>query len=379
VVPGHRMGSTASRWLGRRREFLAVLALLVLGSTILAAAEDQYSTASARPAAPQQRTAPGQPSLPPRSSTPPCTRYAAAWGNDSTQGSFRRPYRTISTLLSRLAPGQTGCLRAGLYVENVRVTRGGRPGKPITLTSAPRARATIRGKFVIAEGADDVVVTNLNIDGRNTVGATATPIVNGDRSMWLGNDVTSHHTMICFVIGSAHGRGVAHGTVIARNRIHNCGRLPVTNHDHGIYVEAAVGTVIRDNYIYGNADRGVQLYPNSQDTVVVHNVIDGNGEGVIFGGDGGYASSGNSVVANIISNSTIRANVESSWPDGGPVGVRNVVSLNCLWNGRAGNIDASAGGFVAHSNIEADPLYVDSSAGDFRLRKHSRCRGKGPR
>jgi parallel beta-helix repeat protein len=366
--------------MGRRREFLAVLALLVLGSTILAAAEGQSSTAKdAHPAAPQQRTARGQPSLPPRSSIPPCTRYAAAWGSDGSQGSFKRPYRTISKLLSRLAPGQTGCLRAGLYVENVTLTRGGRPGNPITLTSAPRARATIRGKFVIADGADDIVVTNLNIDGRNTVGATATPIVNGDRSMWLGNDVTSHHTMICFVIGSAHGRGVAHGTVIARNRIHNCGRLPATNHDHGIYVEAAVGTVIRDNYIYGNADRGVQLYPNSQNTVVSHNVIDGNGEGVIFSGDGGYASSGNSVVANIISNSTIRANVESSWSGGGPVGVGNVVARNCLWNGRGGNIDASAGGFVAHGNIEADPLYVGRFSGDFRLRKHSPCRGKGPR
>jgi hypothetical protein len=373
------MGSTASRWLGRVPEFFAVLALLVLGSTILTAAEGQSSTASdARSAAPQQRTL-DQPSFPPRSSTAPCTRYAAAWGNDGSPGSPKRPYRTIAKLLSRLAPGQTGCLRAGLYVENVTVTRGGRPGKPITLTSAPRARATIRGKFVVAEGADDVVVANLNIDGRNTVGATATPIVNGDRSMWLGNDVTSHHTMICFVIGSTHGRGVAHRTVIARNRIHNCGRLPATNHDHGIYIEAAVGTVNRDNYIYGNADRGVQLFPNAQDTVVAHNVIDGNGEGVIFGGDGRYASSGNSVVANIISNSTIRANVESSWADGGPVGVRNVVSLNCLWNGRAGNIDTTAGGFVSHANVETDPLYVNRLAGDFRLRKHSRCRGKGPR
>jgi len=346
---------------------------------VAAAAIPWYRSGDHRRTDLQQRSELTRAPLPPRSSTPSCTRYAANTGSDDNAGSFKRPYRTIAKLLSRLAPGQTGCLRAGLYLENVTVTRGGRPGKPVMLTSAPRGRATVRGKFVIAEGADDLVVANLNIDGRNTVGATATPIVNGDRSIWLGNDVTNGHTMICFVIGSVRGRGVAEGTVVSRNRIHNCGRLPATNHDHGIYVAAAVGTVIRDNYIYENADRGVQLYPSSQGTVVAHNVIDGNGVGVIFGGDGVYASSGNSVVANVISNSMIRANVESSWSGGSPVGVGNVVARNCLWNGRGGNIDASAGGFVVHGNIEADPLYVGRSTGDFRLRQHSRCRGKGPR
>ena len=42
--------------------------------------------------------------------------------------------------------------------------------------------------------------------------------------------------------------------------------------------------MIRDNWIYDNADRGVQLYPDADGTVVTGNVIDGNGEGVIFGG-----------------------------------------------------------------------------------------------
>ena len=49
--------------------------------------------------------------------------------------------------------------------------------------------------------------------------------------------------------------------VIERNRIHDCGELPATNHQHGIYVAHAIGTVIRDNWIYDNADRGFSFTP----------------------------------------------------------------------------------------------------------------------
>ena len=51
--------------------------------------------------------------------------------------------------------------------------------------------------------------------------------------------------------------------MIEHNRIHDCGELPATNFDHGVYVAEARDTVIRDNWIYSNADRGVQLYPDA--------------------------------------------------------------------------------------------------------------------
>ena len=73
--------------------------------------------------------------------------------------------------------------------------------------------------------------------------------------------------------------------MIERNRIHNCGQLPPTNHHHGIYVEASDGARITDNWIYDNADRGIQLFPDAQGTYVARNVIDGNGQGVIFSRD----------------------------------------------------------------------------------------------
>ena len=88
------------------------------------------------------------------------------------------------------------------------------------------------------------------------------------------------------------------GTVIQNNRIHDCGRLPREKPHHGIYVSDARGTLIIDNRIYGNDDRGIQLYPSSQATLVAGNVINANGQGIVFDG----SSSNNTVRNNVLSN-----------------------------------------------------------------------------
>ena len=57
------------------------------------------------------------------------------------------------------------------------------------------------------------------------------------------------------------------GDHIERNRIHDCGVLPAENHHHGIYIEASDDARVIDNWIYDNADRGVQMFPDSQGSV----------------------------------------------------------------------------------------------------------------
>ena len=98
-------------------------------------------------------------------------------------------------------------------------------------------------------------------------------------------------------------------------------------HDHGIYLEGANNARVTDNVFYNNADWGIHLYPDAEGSYIAYNVVDGNGRGLIFAGEaaGGeygqpYASDNNIVELNIISNSTVRYNVDSWW--GGPVGTR---------------------------------------------------------
>lgn len=299
--------------------------------------------------------------------------YASLSGSDSDPGTAAAPFRTVEKLVDSLAPGQVGALAPGVYVEDV----GTHNRSGITVTSVdPANPATLKGRLYVPEGSDDVTFYGLNIDGRNTSGLPS-PTVNGDRAQFLGSDVTNHNTGIAFVLGHPDF-GVPDGTRIAGCRIHDCGRLPRTNHDHGVYVSYATNTVIEDCWIYDNADRGVQLYPNAQSTVIRHNVIDSNGSGVIFSGDGVRHSDNNLVENNIITRNA-RYNVEEHWA-GGPVGVGNVVTGNCLWAGNGdGNISPAPVGFTATGNTVGDPGYADPAGGDFTPDPAGPAAGLGPR
>jgi parallel beta-helix repeat protein len=308
----------------------------------------------------------------PGAATVTCDLYAATTGSDAAAGSSAAPFRTAQKLLDNLGAGQTGCLAAGTYAEDLRVNHGGAPGSPLRLASAPGQRATVVGRLYVPAGSNDVVLADLNLNGASASNLPS-PTVDADRVTLTGNDITDGHTGICLAIGSVDW-GTAHDVVVDGNRIHDCGRLPYgsTNHDHGIYVESARGLVITNNYIYDNADRGIQLYPDAQGTTITNNVIDGNGEGIIFSGDSGLASSDNVASRNVISNSRVRYNVESWWPAGNPVGTGNLASGNCLWNGAQGNVGDQVG-FTATGNSVTNPLFADRSAKNFSVPAGSAC------
>ena len=307
-----------------------------------------------------------------------CIRFASPTGKDRWSGTLKRPFATIPRLAASLRPGEVGCLLRGIYEhDQIVVRRGGAVGEPITIRSAPGTRALVRGRLVIAATATDVTISGLNLDGRNRING-GSPTVFGDRITFQNDDVTNHHTEICFIIGSSKGQ-VAENVVIDANRIHDCGKLPPQNQDHGIYVEYARGAVIKNNYIYDNADRGIQLFPDADGTLIENNVIDGNGEGTIFSGNGGTTSDNNTVRDNIVTNSDVRSNIEFFYPAGTPAGQGNLVEHNCVYGGAEHDIVGAGIAFVAQDNVVADPLFVDRSAKDFTLQPNSPCLWAVPR
>jgi parallel beta-helix repeat protein len=310
-----------------------------------------------------------------RADNPTCDRVASPSGSDSAAGTPDAPYRTAQALSNALAPGQIGCLRAGTYNEDLTITNGGRAGAPITIRSYPGERARVVGRMWLARTADYVTIASLDLDGVNRQYNLPSPTVNSSNATFVDNDVTDDHTAICFDLGnSSYGR--AENTLIARNRIHDCGVLPAQNHDHGIYVAEADNTQIIGNAIYDNADRGVQLYPDAQNTTVQGNIIDGNGVGVIFSGDGGDASNNNDVEFNVITNSNQRNNVESYYPVGNPVGTGNVLRNNCISGGVRDNGNGAIGdqiGFSASGNATDPVRFANRAAKDFTLPSDSRC------
>ena len=299
-----------------------------------------------------------------------CDRVASPLGSNANPGTATAPFLTAEKLANSLRAAETGCLRAGVYDEDVEIERGGTAEAPTTITGFPGERATIVGRLQVADEASHVLIQQLELDGRNDAGLPS-PTVNGAHVVFRDNDVTNHHTSICFLLGSDEW-GRAEGTVIERNRIHNCGELPPTNHHHGIYVEESEGARITDNWIYDNADRGIQLFPDAHGSYIAGNVIDGNGQGVVFS----RRSSNNVLERNVLSNPVIRYNVEEY----NLTGSGNIVRRNCLWSTRHwGNSGVQFDiGVPVVENVVTDPGFVSRDGKDFRLTPGSQCAGFNP-
>jgi parallel beta-helix repeat protein len=269
-------------------------------------------------------------------------------------------------------------LAAGDYSNgDVEIANGGATNQPITITAADPAgaRPVVHGRIVVADSANDVVISGLVLNGRNDE-KLPSPTINGDNVVLLDNEITNDDFGICVNLGS-ESYGIAVGTIIQDNRIHNCGSRPPTNLEHGIYVNYARDTTITGNIVYNNADRGIQLYPDAQNTQITNNVIDGNGTGVIFSGSDGTVSSNNYVGRNIISNSE-RYNIDAYWSeDAGGVGQGNVVEDNCLWGAGLDEV-SDQDGFTARFNLTVDPGFQDRAGGRFALTAGSPCTGRAP-
>ena len=103
---------------------------------------------------------------------------------------------------------------------------------------------------------------------------------------------------------------------------------------------------------YDNADRGVQLYPDADRTLVEGNVINGNGQELVFANSGNIVSSKNTMRGNAISNPRVGWNVSDNWDRTSEVARDNGVHDDCVWasDGRPnGVISPEERGFVAKS------------------------------
>ena len=316
-----------------------------------------------------------------------CDRVASPTGSDGAAGTVSAPYATVQQLVDSLQPGQTGCVRAGVYEEDVTLRHGGTAEAPIVVRSYPGETATLVGRLRLAEGSDYTIISDLNLvgieHGHECSRMCASPTVDANHTTWIGDDVTNDHAdTICFLLGDSGGvYGTADYTTIEDDRIHDCGALPATNYDHGIYVEESYGSRVLDNLIYNNADRGIQLYPQAINTLIRGNVIAGNGEGVDFGASGPQSSDGNLVEDNIIADSNVLYNVLSAYGPGDQIGTGNIVRHNCIGGGAYDNATNQGGvrfdhtGFELEGNVLAKPVFVDPAQGDFALAPNSPCAG----
>ncbi len=339
---------------------VAVLAL-ALGIGLLELAEQ-----------PAELSPPAPPSLPAAESETiaGCDRFASPTGSDlgPGRGGFRHPYRSVPRLLRALRGGQTGCLERGVYRHDgvARIARRG-----TVLRGIGPGSAQIRNPIWVMPGATGAQLLGVSLTSRNQ--EYPEPLkVQADRVRIAGNQITGSLSTICVLIGSQR---TTHGVIVEGNRISHCGRHGKL--DHLIYVQSAVGTTIRWNLLTDNPGGwAVHLYPDADDSLIEHNVIDRNRGGVIFAGEDGDTSDRNVVRDNAITYSGPRWNIEGSW-SGGPDGSDNLAYSNCLFSRAAGGPAGigEASGFTAGENLVlSESPYVDRGRGNYAFQPASPCR-----
>jgi len=260
-------------------------------------------------------------------------------------------------------------LRGGVYTDpdkQVIFNHGGARGDRIILRSYPGEKAEFRGLIYVPEGSDYITVSNMRLDGsygaigkghfkgdRNTSQAVRAM---GDEVSILDNDITNRRPNgdpglagTCIILGSSK---ITPGDItIKHNRIHRCGQMPRTNHEHGIYASNTTGAKIVDNLLYDNADRGIQLYPDARGTLVAGSIVDGNGQGLIINANSSYNTVRNNVFSNPADGWNVNLGPELS-------GVGNRVIDNCFWASGGESEFNNVGDFTnVWGNITANPHY----------------------
>jgi len=348
------------------------------------------------------------------SAPPPdsCSKYASPTGSDTNSGNADAPYKTAQQLANSLSAGQTGCLKGGVYTESdntVNISAGGTPSAGNTLMSAPgeASPARINARVTVADTADYLTLKDLVFDGSYSPSCSSgasckilpSPTINGDHVHLINNDISSRNPSspsrkagICINAGTS-GNTIT-GLLIEGNKIHHCGRIPSSNLDHGIYLGHTRDTIIKDNLIYQNADRAIQMYPDGDSTLIEGNVIAYNGDGVHFSGSGTEFADSSLVRHNVITDAKLGYNVDAyegqldsgvTFP--GPSSpYRNEVVNNCVYGGYSSpstggveqNAEGSADYFYTSGNVVANPLYANPSSFDYTVGSSSGCRAPSP-
>ena len=139
-----------------------------------------------------------------------CDRVSATTGSDTTgAGTSGNPWRTAQKLADSLTPGQTGCLRAGTYTEDVTATDSGTSAQRITIGSWPGEVARLAGKLTVR--GDYLAFSQLVLDGRSAGSNGFGVTIEGDDVALMDNNITSRAAASCLDVGT-NGTAAQHAT-----------------------------------------------------------------------------------------------------------------------------------------------------------------------
>jgi hypothetical protein len=300
--------------------------------------------------------------------------YVSTTGNDSNDGTFDLPWRTVQHALDTLLPGETALVRGGNYSENLYMSRDGAPSAPITVAGYQRERPVLRP----AGGAENTYPIQIGSASYFRLHGFVIEDATGFSSTDVYFERGAHHVELSGnEIRNSADQGIfsddtTHDLQIVGNAIHDNGPSPI-HQSHGIYLEG-VDHLVANNVVYDNHfGYGIHVYPSADHVLIVHNTVVGNGNpltggGIILGGNSETTVDNTKIVNNIVAFNASMG-VRSYFPLGTVRPVGNQAFSNVGFANVGGDFSTFEGGGIDFSmgNIVADPLFVDLAGLDFRL------------
>ncbi len=299
------------------------------------------------------------------------TFYVATSGLDTNPGTSTAPWRTVGKALATLQAGQTAVVSGGTYSQSLSIARGGTAAAPITIRNAPGESVVIRSTggeaLDLNPGAQYLRFQGLVFEG--ATGASTTNI-------YAMNNVHHIEFAACEVRGSARQGFFSERTTSSIHIIgcnfHDNGGSGPTGLDHNIYIEGS-NHVVSGNVVRGARNGyGIQIYPSNSGIIVSANTIVDNGRGgIIVGSQDSTTTNGARIIGNILAYNG-EAGLMTYW--GGAAGTDNIERNNLAFGNSGGGLTGTS---ITHGTaITGDPLFVNRTAGDFRLAPGSPALGK---
>jgi hypothetical protein len=317
------------------------------------------------------------------------TYYVATHGNDSNNGQFATPFRTIQKAADVAQAGDTVYVRGGTYNEKVIVKNSGSAGNYITFSAYDNETATID---VSGKSFGNYHEGGFTVSGRNYVKVIGFRVVNVPGGSNGGFGIVCYQSNYCIVQNNSTyntyrsgimSRSSTNVTIdgndiaLANNggnqemlAVSGGSNITVTNNrvydggwgtgesgygGEGINVySGATNVLVRGNEVYNN--KRVGIYIDAYDKTTSNITIDGNKVYNNRSGISVEAEQSAGVLSNlVISNNLVYQNKRSGiilgdWGLGSLSGIRivnNTVAMNgthewgggiALWNNRAANV-----------------------------------------
>ncbi len=342
--------------------------------------------------------------------------YVATHGSDANPGTITEPWRTVQHAANSIGPGSTVSIRAGVYSEQVKITKSGTAaGGYITFRSYPGEAVAIDGTGLTVSGQSGlidmfnpsyVVIAGLEVRNFKSASSSIVPIgvfIHGAGShvQLIGNHVHNIVTTVKTSDGNALGIAVygTNGTTPISNLVISGNEVDhlITGQSESLTINGNVnGFQVTNNKVHDNNNIGIDAIgfegtsPNAATDQARNGLIAGNtvyhitsatnpAYGDQLGADGIYVDGGADIVIerNLVHHTDL--GIELASEHSGKVTSFVTARSNIVYNSYM--VGISIGGYAAtvggtsHCTLINNTLFHndinDTGSGEFQIQYHA--------